>query len=242
MKHADKIKSWVILGVLVSFIVPIGYLVFMIITTPDAAGIDREIRARSDYILMLTQCILGIAALLLPPILSKKISLQIPSNMYLVYVLFLWCAIFLGEVRDFYYLIPHWDTILHAFSGGMLGALGFSVVDLLNKNHVMSTRLSPSFVALFAFTFALSLGTLWEIYEFSGDSLLGLNMQKYRLADGADLVGQAALADTMKDLIVDAISAGAICIIGYFSLKNKTGFIDKVKIKFKKIPSKLAKK
>lgn len=65
--------------------------------------------------------------------ISKKARIVIPSSMYVVYVIFLYAAIFLGEVRDFYYKIPHWDTILHTFSGAGIGALGFSVVSLLNK-------------------------------------------------------------------------------------------------------------
>ena len=238
MRKRERIKNFIVIFVLASFIIPLGFLIFMIATSPDSvANPSADVRTRSDYVLMLVQCLAGIAALILPPILSKKISLEIPSNMYLVFVVFLYCAIFLGEVRDFYYHIPHWDSILHAFSGAMLGALGFSFVDLLNKNHVLSTRLSPGFVAIFAFTFAFSLGTLWEVYEFTGDSLLGLNMQKWRLADGTALVGQPALQDTMKDLIIDGVSAGAMCVVGYFSLKYKTGFIDKIKIKFKRRPS-----
>ena len=72
---------------------------------------------------MLTQCILGIIAFFLPNMLSKKLKIVIPTNMYIVYVLFLWGAVFLGEVRNFYYRVPHWDTILHTCSGAMLGAI-----------------------------------------------------------------------------------------------------------------------
>lgn len=241
MKNSARITRWLVIFTLISFIVPLGFLVFMIFVAPETIDPNNPTRVKSDYVLMLIQCALGIVALALPPIISKKASVEIPSFMYIMYVVFLYCAIFLGEIRNFYYTVPHWDSILHAFSGAMLGALGFSFVDLLNKNHVMSTHLSPAFVAIFAFAFAFSLGTIWEIYEFAGDSILGLNMQKYRLADGTDLVGQAALADTMKDLIIDGVSAGAISIIGYISLKTKNGFIDNLKIKFKKPLSKTTK-
>lgn len=231
MKTSERVKRYITRFVLISFIVPVVFLAYMVIVTPNDVVADG--RQRSDYLLMLVQCLLGIVALVLPTFLSKKASLEIPSNMYMVFVIFLYCAIFLGEVRDFYYTVPHWDTILHAMSGAMLGALGFSFVDILNKNRVMSTKLSPAFVAVFAFTFALSLGVFWEIYEFLGDSLLGLNMQKFRLSDGTELVGQSALADTMKDIIVDAISAFVICVVGYFALKHKAGWFDKLKIRLK---------
>lgn len=99
---------------------------------------------KSDYLLMLVQCILGVVAMRLPGFYSDhKIQIQIPSNMLLLYAVFLYCAIYLGEVRAFYYNVPHWDTILHTFSGGMLGALGFSFVTILNKSEKIPMNLSP---------------------------------------------------------------------------------------------------
>jgi hypothetical protein len=86
-----------------------------------------------------------------------------------------------------------------------LGALGLSVVSLLNQSEAITVSLSPVFVALFAFCFALSLGVVWEIYEFIIDGLLHTNAQKYALESGEPLIGQAALMDTMKDLIVDGV-------------------------------------
>lgn len=135
--------------------------------------------------------------------------------MYILYFLFLYCAIYLGEVRNFFYVVPHWDTWLHTFSGGMLGALGFIVVDRLNRLGRKWVQLSPGFVCLFALCFAVTIGVLWEIYEFTFDGLLGLNMQKFRLEDGTQLVGRAALQDTMKDLIVDVLGAAVVVGLGY---------------------------
>ena len=137
-----------------------------------------------------------------------------------MYYIFLYCAIFLGEVLQFYYLIPHWDTILHFFSGAMLGALGFILVSWLNDSEKVRVSLTPAFVALFAFCFALSCGAIWEIYEYVFDGLLGLNMQKFTTAEGVTLIGHAALMDTMKDIIVDALSALIIALIGYGKLKS----------------------
>ena len=136
-----------------------------------------------------------------------------------MYIIFLYCAITLGEVRNFYYHVPHWDTILHGLSSLMSGSFGFMVVDILNKDKHTSFNLSPLFLAVFAFCFGCSIGTLWEIYEYSFDALLGLNMQKFRLEDGTELVGHAALSDTMKDIIVDCAGALIASVIGYFNLK-----------------------
>ena len=164
---------------------------------------------------MLIQCILGLVVMMIPTFIERKLCISIPNYMYVLYFIFLYCAIYLGEVRSFYYLISYWDTILHAFSGAMLGALGFSLISILNNTKEINLELSPFFVSLFAFCFAVAAGAIWEIYDFSVDSLLSLNMQKYMLADGTPLIGQEALADTMKDIIVDAISALVISTAGY---------------------------
>ncbi len=221
--------------VILSFILPITYIIYKIIVSPTANTENIEgLRVKTDYILMLLQCLLGIVAFFLPNIITKKTKIIIPSNMYLVYVIFLYAAIFLGEIGNFFYKFSHWDTILHICSGAMLGALGFSFVNILNKNEKIHVELSPVFVSLFALGFAVTLGVLWEIYEFTFDGLLGVNMQKFALEDGTQLIGRAALADTMEDLIVDLIGAFVMSIIGYISLKYKKGWIDKLLIKIKK--------
>ena len=105
----------------------------------------------------------------------------------------------------------------------MLGAFGFTLVTILNDSEKVSVTLSPLFVCLFAFCFALAVGAVWEIYEFTGDSFFGLNMQKFRTADGTLLIGRAALSDTMKDIIIDSVGAFIVVIIGYFTLSKRKG-------------------
>ena len=188
-------------------------------------------KTRGDYLLMLVECILGIFVMFLPSILEKRLRIAIPGGMYLVFVIFLYAGVYLGEVRSFYYRFENWDTVLHAFSGVMLGALGFSIVSLLNDSEKVAVSLSPLFVAVFAFSFALSLGVIWEIYEFTVDGLLGLNMQKFAIEGGAPLVGRAALADTMEDLIVDALAALAVSVFGFLSMRAKEGWLARMSIK-----------
>ena len=111
----------------------------------------------------------------------------------------------------------------------MLGFFGFMFITILNRDEHTLMSLSPFFVSLFAFCFAVTIGAVWEIYEFTADGLMGFNMQKYTLADGTQLVGHAALADTMKDIIVDCIGALIATVIGYISLKkNKKWIIPKL--------------
>lgn len=192
-----------------------------VILAPAVAPEGVEIKVKSDYTLMLIQCVMGLAVMLVPSFISHKWNVQIPNFIYILYYIFLYCAVFLGEVFEFYYVIPHWDTILHAFSGAMLGALGFILVTMLNDAEKVKVSLSPIFVCLFAFCFALAAGAVWEIYEYSFDGLLGLNMQKFALENGEQLVGRAALRDTMKDIIVDALAALGVAVVGYFSISRK---------------------
>lgn len=229
--NLDKILTGFVLFALLLSII---FVVIMIVISPNQNISSEIIKTKSDYVLMLIQCLLGVVAIFLPSMLEKKLKFEIPSSMEILYVIFLYCAIFLGEVRNFYYLVPHWDTILHTFSGAMLGALGFSVVSLMNQHKKWHLNLSPSFVAFFALCFAITLGVVWEIYEFTFDGILGLNMQKFALENGTQLIGRYALMDTMKDLIVDAFGAFVVSVIGFISLKHKKGWLKKLEIRHKK--------
>lgn len=231
-KPHGKVTRIISTIVLYSFILPIGFLITKIIY-PEF-GADILTRTRSDYVLMLFQCLLGIIVLIYPNVILKRREIEMPSYLYLLYVIFLFCAIFLGEVRNFYHAVPYWDTILHTFSGGMIAALGFSFISLLNNEENIHLKLTPFFVAFFAFMFAITMGVVWEVYEYLADGVLGLNMQKFAIEDGSLLVGRAALQDTMEDLIVDGIGAFIISVIGYISLKNKNGWIEKLLLKKKR--------
>ena len=218
MKDRDKISKFLYFSVLVSFVIPILYLTVRIILM--STGNLEHNRPMSDYILMLLECLLGVIVIHLPSFLEKKFQFEIPKTLYIMYLIFLYCAIFLGEIRNYYYNVPHWDSILHTFSSLMSGAFGFMVVDILNKEKHTAINLSPIFVSLFAFCFSVTFGSLWEIYEFSFDSLLGLNMQKYRLENGTLLVGSRALYDTMKDIILDTLGAFIASLVGFVYLKS----------------------
>ena len=183
----------------------------------EAAAYDMQ---RSDFVLMLIQCCMAIIVMMIPSFIHRRWSIPIPDFIFILYYIFLYCAVFLGEVLSFYYRVKHWDTLLHLFSGAMLGALGFILVSLLNEN-LAEVKLSPFFVALFAFCFSLAMGAVWEIYEFTIDGLMGLNMQKYMTETGEALIGREALTDTMKDIISDAASAFVVSVIGYFNLKGR---------------------
>lgn len=229
MKRSGKKKiNWkdiVFRLLFITLLFSIIYAIIRIIISPSVA-LEGKIYAKlkSDYVLMLIQCILGLIVMFIPSIIERRWSIDIPNNMEIFYFIFLYCAIYLGEVRNFYYLIPNWDIILHAFSGGMLGALGFTIVSILNQTDKLRIDLSPVFVSLFAFCFALAAGAVWEIYEFTFDGLLSLNMQKFAMEDGTVYIGREALKDTMHDMIVDAVSALVIVMVGFFTIKKENPY------------------
>ena len=210
-----------------TLVISVGYAIirFSLAPADPDFALEHE-RLRSDYVLMIVQCVLGLILMFLPAIIERRWSIDIPSRMEVVYFVFLYCAIYLGEVRNFYFVIPYWDSILHVFSSGMLGALGYTLVDTLNESKNVRLLLSPFFVSLFAFCFALSMGAIWELYEFLMDFFFGTNMQKFALENGTLLIGQAALADTMKDIIVDAIGAGIVVTIGAMTIKKGRKKVD----------------
>lgn len=212
----------------------VGVCILMVLTEFNVINENDLDKSMSQYVFMLLQCVLGIIALILPAYIERKAGVEIPSNMMILYVVFLYCAIFLGEVQNFYYVVPYWDILLHTFSGGMLGALGFSVITYMNNSTKIPINLSPMFVACFALCFAISLGVVWEIYEFAADGIINTNMQKFALENGELLVGREALSDTMEDLIVDFLGAFVVCTIGYISLKYKKGWVERFQIKLKK--------
>ncbi|WP_213016910.1 hypothetical protein [Desemzia sp. RIT 804] len=223
-KREDKAAKWKdIVGriVLVMLVLSVIYAIYMLITAPSGVPDNGYEKVKSDYVLTLFQCLVGVIVMFIPSLIERKFSVNIPDIMEAMYFLFLFCAIYLGEVRDFYYRVPYWDVILHMFSGAMLGALGFVLVNFFNDSEKVNMHLSPIFVTLFAFCFALAAGTVWEIYEFLADGMLDTNMQKFITADRTVLVGRDALVDTMKDLIVDALSSLVVCVIGFFTLNKQ---------------------
>lgn len=188
--------------------------------------------------LKLWQCTVGIAALFVPDLLEKKLKLIIPSSLIISYIVLLFCSVYLGEIHSFYYNFTVfgyrvWDVMLHLSYSAMLVALGFSILGFLNRAEHIQMKFSPLFVVMFAFFFAITVDVFWEIFEFSVDFIGGYNMQKYKDEKGIAYIGQKALLDTMKDLIVDVTGALIMCIISYISVRRHKNFFDAVIMKRK---------
>lgn len=128
-------------------------------------------------------CLLSLILLLMPFILEKKLKIDFPNTLEIIIMLFIFSAEILGEINNFYQVIPHWDSILHTLNGFLASGVGFSLFDLLNKN-VDSIKLSPFFLVLVSFCFSMTIGVLWEFFEFAADnSFLNTDMQKDRIIE-----------------------------------------------------------
>jgi len=142
--------------------------------------------------------------------LEQRIAVKVPPEFQVLAIVFVFSALFLGEVHEFYERIWWWDIGLHASSGVLLGIFGFLLVYVLNENRRVEVNMSSFFVALFAFVFSVAVGALWEMLEFGADQLLGTQMQKPSFGDPAGLV------DTMWDLIVDTLGALVVAVFGWW--------------------------
>lgn len=123
-------------------------------------------------------CMATLVLLLAPPFIEKKFSVELPSVLEIIIMCFAFSHAILGEIGCFYVKVPWWDTMLHTLNGFLCAGVGFSLVDLLNRNKRFKFELSPIYVALVAFCFSMTVGVLWEFYEFGSDMLFKTDMQK----------------------------------------------------------------
>ncbi len=123
-------------------------------------------------------CVLTLFLFLLPTIIQRSLNVTLPNTLEIIILLFIFSAEILGEINNFYGLFKHWDTILHTINGFLCAAIGFSLIDLLNRTERFHITLSPLFVALVAFCFSMTIGVLWEFFEFGVDKILRMDMQK----------------------------------------------------------------
>lgn len=149
----------------------------------------------------------------LPKMLRHNFKVYLPIEFDFIAIVFIFAAIFLGEIHSYYTKFWWWDIILHSSSGFLLGLAGFLAVYILNEEKRIQLQMKPAFVALFAFAFAVMLGAVWEIFEFSMDTILGVQMQK------------SGLMDTMGDLIVDTLGALVIAVLGFFYIRTDKSLI-----------------
>ena len=123
-------------------------------------------------------CVLTLILFTLPSIIERRLKIDLPDTLEIIILLFIYSAEILGEIQAFYIAIPFWDTMLHTLNGFLCAAIGFSLIDLLNRSRKFTFSLSPLYLAIVAFCFSMTVGVLWEFFECFMDLNFGLDMQK----------------------------------------------------------------
>jgi hypothetical protein len=174
-------------------------------------------------------CILTVLLLYVPSWLQVKLRIELPPPLEITILCFIFAAEILGEVNAFYVNVPHWDTMLHTLNGFLAAAVGFSMVLLLNDDERLTFDLSPFFLALMAFCFSMTIGVLWEFFEFAMDFFLHTDMQKDTVIHALHSVAldptrsnKVITIQGIEDVIVNGESLG---LGGYLDI----GLIDTMK-------------
>lgn len=123
-------------------------------------------------------CILTLLLFLIPSIIEKRLNIELPNLLECIIILFIFAAEILGEINGYYIKIPFWDALLHTVNGFIMAAIGFSMIDILNNSPKLHFNMSPVFVAFVSFCFSMTIGVLWEFFEYGMDTLAFTDMQK----------------------------------------------------------------
>lgn len=160
-------------------------------------------------------CILTLLLMIIPSFIQAEFKIELPSTLEIIILLFIFSAEILGEIQAFYIHFPFWDTILHTLNGFLCAAIGFSLVEIMNNDKRLSFQLSPLFMSVVAFCFSMTIGSLWELFEFAMDNLFQFDMQKDTIIHTINSVAldptQSNIPITIsniKDVIINGKSLG----------------------------------
>ena len=157
-------------------------------------------------------CFLSLILFTIPTIIEDKFKITIPTVFETIIYLFIFSAEILGEINNFYGNIPYWDTVLHTINGFLAAGVGFSLIDLLNKNS-KSINLSPAFIAIVAFCFSMTIGVLWEFFEYGADSYFKYDMQKDKIISSISSI-EFDLEKNNNPVVIDNIKETQIITDG----------------------------
>ena len=154
-------------------------------------------------------CVLVLFLFLVPAFIEKKLSISLPSGLQILILLHIFATEILGELACYYVRFPYWDTVMHTVWGFLCAAIGYSMVDILNRGEGIHFNLSPVYLALAGFCFSMTIGVFWEFFEFSMDRLFYLDMQKDTVIHRFQSV---MLDESMKNIpiLVDGITSTAV--------------------------------
>ena len=206
---------------------PLLFAIYVILRVSVILVMVAQIMNRDWHNVML--CVLTLVLFTVPSFIEKNWHIDIPNTLEVIILLFIYSAEISGEIRSYYINIPGWDTVLHTITGFLSAAIGFSLVDIINRNERTKLYLSPLYVAIGAFCFSMTIGVLWEFFEFFMDSFFGLDMQKDTIIN---TIRTVALDPTRSNKVVTitgitstAVNGVDLGINGYLDI----GLIDTMK-------------
>ena len=174
-------------------------------------------------------CILTLLLLSMPSFIQLNLKIELPTPLEITILLFIFAAEILGEIQAYYIRFPFWDTVLHTLNGFLMAAIGFALVDILNRSEKFSFQLSPIFLAIVAFCFSMTIGVLWEFFECGMDQFFGLDMQKDTIVNSISSVvldptnsNVPVTIENIDDVVVNGKSLG---LGGYLEI----GLLDTMK-------------
>ena len=129
-------------------------------------------------------CVLTLVLFMIPTFVEHRLHIDVPNTLEIIILLFIFSAEILGEIQEYYLLFPFWDTMLHTINGFLMAAIGIAMVDILNRSRKFKVRLSPAFVALVAFCFSMTVGVVWEFFEYGMDVFFHTDMRPARHHEG----------------------------------------------------------
>lgn len=156
-------------------------------------------------------CLLVLVLFLVPAFIQENFDVRFPTALEIVILLFVFAAEILGEMSSFYIHFKYWDTLLHTTWGFLCAAVGFSLVDILNREKRIRFELSPAFLALVAFCFAMTIGVIWEFFEFFMDAVFHTDMQKDTVLHA---IASTSLDPTMSNVAVRIDSIRDVAVNG----------------------------
>ena len=174
-------------------------------------------------------CLLVLFLFLLPLFVQRNFGIELPGTLEIIILVFIFASEILGELGCFFINVPNWDSILHTTTGFLCAAFGFALIDILNRNDKIKFQLSPIYVALVAFCFSMTIGVLWEFFEFGMDRIFLTDMQKDTVVNvissvslNPDGINKAVI---IRDITDTAVNGQSLGLGGYLDI----GLIDTMK-------------
>lgn len=179
---------------------------------------------RADYYSVFL-CLLTLLLFNIPQFVDKKLHVSLPKELEAIILLFIFSAEILGEIGSFYTHIPWWDTMLHTLNGFLMAAIGFALIDILNNSPKFHITMSPMFVAFVAFCFSMTVGVVWEFFEFSMDYFTLTDMQKDRMVTDISsvLINPTGLND---EIIIRGIQSTTVTLADGSTHVIEGGYLD----------------